>query len=338
MQVATVDSVGRSSGLVSIWNPDVFTLEIVVKNHRFLLTAGRIIGLSDRIYILNLHAPNDPGSRRLLWEEIAALLSHYEGVWVLFGDFNEVRAEEERVNSRFDRGVTNAFNGFITRLGLLEYHMCGEKLAKIVELNLAVANDGISSDVSSDVFLANSLWNIKKEIKKWRQEVAAAENKEVKEMIDLIGRIEKKAEVSSISQSEKSTRVELRLKLKKLEHLKGRNLQQKARVNWIRFGDENSSFFHRVINVNIANNIINGLRFRNLWISDPVELKSEVRSWFKKQFLEPIRRRPKFTDTGLPKFLSIMEIFCVPLSRWLRLKRLSKDMVEVKPRALTGFL
>ncbi|KAF5822831.1 hypothetical protein HanRHA438_Chr01g0032291 [Helianthus annuus] len=172
-----------------------------------------------------------------------------------------------------------------------------ERLVKIVESISAVPNDG----ELSDIFLANTLRNIKKEIKKLRQEVTVAENKEVKGMLDIIGKIEKKTESMPLTQIEKRTRVDLRVQLKKLEAIKVKNLQQKARVNWIRFGDENSSFFHRLINVNIVNNRINGLRFRDSWISDPIELKMEVRNWFKKQFLEPIRRRPKFANIRLPR-------------------------------------
>uniref|UniRef100_A0A251UE24 Putative RNA-directed DNA polymerase, eukaryota, Reverse transcriptase zinc-binding domain protein n=1 Tax=Helianthus annuus TaxID=4232 RepID=A0A251UE24_HELAN len=127
MEAAVVDSVGRSGGLVSIWNPDVLSVDQIFKNHRYLILSGSMSGVEHRVNVVNLHAPNDSTNRRALWAELGGMINQDGGVWVLMGDFNEVRSEEERVNSRFDRGSSDAFNGFISSSGLLEYSMTGGK-------------------------------------------------------------------------------------------------------------------------------------------------------------------------------------------------------------------
>ncbi|XP_022040042.1 uncharacterized protein LOC110942578 [Helianthus annuus] len=363
----SVDSVGRSGGLLSIWDPDIFSVVSVIKNQRFFICSGFITGVDDRVHIMNVHAPNDPARRRILWEEIKGLVLNQCGLWLLLGDFNDVRDEDERVNSRFDRASSEAFNGFISAAGLLEYSMTGgnftfisghsevklskldrclvndEFLSRWPNAKLQVHNKGLSdhcpislscaSDdfgpipfkffnswigdrklvdiVDSalnaemvlgpmDVKLANILKPIKKSIKLWRGEVKSNENKVIIELEEAIKGIELKACNGPISAEEKRKRIEMRVILNRLEADKSKDLQQKARVKWIKFGDANSEFFHKAIRINAAKNRIQGLVFHNRLISDPVELKDEIRMWFKKHFAEPIRRRPEFDKSGLP--------------------------------------
>ncbi|KAJ0470123.1 hypothetical protein HanIR_Chr14g0715371 [Helianthus annuus] len=118
-----------------------------------------------------------------------------------------------------------------------------QRLVEIVERNLAAPIVG----EKRDVYLANTQRKINQDIKQWRKEANEAKKKEVQELQAKIEEIEKKTESLPLSQSEKSTRVELSARIKKFEAIKAKNLQQKARVNWIRFGDENSSFFHSFI-------------------------------------------------------------------------------------------
>ncbi|KAM0046974.1 putative RNA-directed DNA polymerase [Helianthus debilis subsp. tardiflorus] len=105
---------------------------------------------------------------------------------------------------------------------------------------------------------------------------------------------------STISFEDKKLRIVSRVKLNHLESIKSKDLQQKASVKWLKFGDENSSFFHKMVSINSAKNRIQGLVFQNRMVMDPVELKEEIRLWFKKHFAEPIRRRPDFLKDRLP--------------------------------------
>ena len=46
--------------------------------------------------IVNIHAPNDVGERKRLWDELLLLKSHFVDPWCLGGDMNEVRTIDER--------------------------------------------------------------------------------------------------------------------------------------------------------------------------------------------------------------------------------------------------
>lgn len=53
------------------------------------------------------------------------------GIWVILGDFNEVRSQQERMNSVFCASSAAGFNGFIERAGLSEFSMGGSKFTYV---------------------------------------------------------------------------------------------------------------------------------------------------------------------------------------------------------------
>lgn len=48
-------------------------------------------------------------------------------IWILCGDFNEVRFEEERKGSMFSVNGAHVFNSFIANCGLVDLHLGGRK-------------------------------------------------------------------------------------------------------------------------------------------------------------------------------------------------------------------
>ncbi|KAD7477719.1 hypothetical protein E3N88_00855 [Mikania micrantha] len=60
MEKVIVEPNGRSGGLLSVWNPTVFKIQVTVKNQNFIVTGGDIIGESEKMFIVNVYAPNDP--------------------------------------------------------------------------------------------------------------------------------------------------------------------------------------------------------------------------------------------------------------------------------------
>ncbi|KAJ0955701.1 putative Endonuclease/exonuclease/phosphatase superfamily [Helianthus annuus] len=126
---------------------------MVAKNPRYLLTSGYISGVINRINILNIHTPNEAGRRRTLWDDLVVLITQYSGLWLLLGYFNEVRSEVERVNSRFDHGSSDAFNGFSSNAGLLEYSMSRGKFT-FISGHSEVKMSKLERFLANDVFLS----------------------------------------------------------------------------------------------------------------------------------------------------------------------------------------
>ncbi|KAK9047833.1 hypothetical protein SSX86_033205, partial [Deinandra increscens subsp. villosa] len=75
--------------------------------------------------------------------------------------------------------------------------------------------------------------------------------------------------------------------LKKIEDIEKPlrdDLAQKAKIRWGKFGDENSKFFHGVINSKRRKLAINGLKVDGAWVEDPKEIKKAFVSYFADKF------------------------------------------------------
>ncbi|GJT34880.1 RNA-directed DNA polymerase, eukaryota [Tanacetum coccineum] len=76
-------------------------------------------------------------------------------------------------------------------------------------------------------------------------------------------------------------------KLADLDRLIASELAQKAKIHWSIEGDENSKFFHGVINKKRSQLAIWGILVDGNWISEPTAVKNEFFKHFQKQFSPP---------------------------------------------------
>nr|GFB32343.1 RNA-directed DNA polymerase, eukaryota [Tanacetum cinerariifolium] len=66
---------------------------------------------------------------------------------------------------------------------------------------------------------------------------------------------------------------------------------QKAKIRWAIEGDENSKYFHAIINKKHVNLSVKGVMVDGDWINDPDLVKQEFRSHFVDRFRDPGSRR-----------------------------------------------
>ncbi|GLU12860.1 hypothetical protein SLE2022_295180 [Rubroshorea leprosula] len=69
--------------------------------------------------------------------------------------------------------------------------------------------------------------------------------------------------------------------------------KQKSRSKWVREGDANTRFFHRIANGRKAQNHITGLWCDGCWVEEPIQVKKEVVNYFSKIFQGDTWNRPK---------------------------------------------
>jgi hypothetical protein len=60
-----------------------------------------------------VYGPNDDGDRRVLWDELAGLMSWWEMPWCIGGDFNVVRFPSERLGDSGYSAAMMEFSEFI---------------------------------------------------------------------------------------------------------------------------------------------------------------------------------------------------------------------------------
>ncbi|XP_022006789.1 uncharacterized protein LOC110905205 [Helianthus annuus] len=127
MEYVKVDAAGRSGGLLSIWNPSLFKKNMEIVDQNFILVKGELMGENTELVVVNIYAPSSGTERRQVWDKLLDLRDSTLGMWLIIGDFNEVRVPEDRWNSNFDGNNAQHFNNFISTAGLLEYPMSGRK-------------------------------------------------------------------------------------------------------------------------------------------------------------------------------------------------------------------
>ena len=69
-------------------------------------------------------------------------------------------------------------------------------------------------------------------------------------------------------------------------------LRQKSRERWLKQGDCNSAYFHKVINFRRSYNSLHGILIAGVWVHDPIAVKNEAVSFFQNRFTEMHNIRP----------------------------------------------
>lgn len=156
-----VDSVGKSGGILSIWNNQVFKKSEVIKARHFLIVIGRWVGIEESVAFANIYGPQAVTDKEKLWEEVLEIKNSKAGKWVVFGDFNAVRRPDERFNSRYCSRTAMSFNRFIRDADLHEFNMGGHKFtffcstgAKLSKLDRFLVCPGFLNSFSRAVVTA----------------------------------------------------------------------------------------------------------------------------------------------------------------------------------------
>ncbi|GJW50164.1 RNA-directed DNA polymerase, eukaryota, reverse transcriptase zinc-binding domain protein [Tanacetum coccineum] len=133
---------GRSGGLISMWDPNFFLKESIWCDDSFiniklwlgvvmvvsslcgtLIFSQRspfdamLLSLSSNVvgdcYMVNIYGPQGQVSKLALWNRLQDFMHYHNGSYIMFGDMNVVRNEQERVGSIFNNIETDYFNSFI---------------------------------------------------------------------------------------------------------------------------------------------------------------------------------------------------------------------------------
>nr|GEZ78703.1 RNA-directed DNA polymerase, eukaryota, reverse transcriptase zinc-binding domain protein [Tanacetum cinerariifolium] len=102
-------------------------------------------------------------------------------------------------------------------------------------------------------------------------------------------------------------RMDIMNNLISLEKMELSELAQKAKVKWSIEGDENSKFFHGIINKQRNNLAIRGNIIDREWIEDPIVVKKEFISHFQSRFDTPYADR-FILNMDFPNRLSLEQV------------------------------
>ena len=146
------EAVGNSGGILCVWDPNVFSKSNHVISDNFVAVYGNWIPNNMDLLMISVYAPQSLVEKRNLWSFISALVSRWNGEYMVFGDFNEVRFERERMGSVFNQHGANIFNSFILNSNLVEVQLEGydftwshPSASKMSKLDRFLVSEGLIS-------------------------------------------------------------------------------------------------------------------------------------------------------------------------------------------------
>ncbi|GJU80263.1 RNA-directed DNA polymerase, eukaryota [Tanacetum coccineum] len=318
------EAVGNSGGILCVWDPSVFRKEHHVVSDNFVALYGSWVSNQAKLLVVSIYAPQSITSKRSLWSYISSLISRWDGHCMVMGDFNEVRCMEDRLGSVYNAQGANEFNSFISNSGLVEIQLEGYSFTwSLQSAKKTKLTQEVVTDYGPSPFRVYHSWFSlqgfdQMVLETWNNIDLDDKNKMVRFKKKL--QILKKKIRSWVNDCKKNQSESVWISVPScviLTNPSGRvDYMQKAKIQWAIEGDENSKFFHGIINRKRANLAIKGVMVDGEWVDDPCRVKEEFRLHFANRFRAPAANRCKLNYT-FPNRLSSdqLDMLESPISR-----------------------
>ncbi|XP_071699063.1 uncharacterized protein [Rutidosis leptorrhynchoides] len=328
------EMIGKSGGQLLIWDKKMFEATDVIKIDRVVGKRGVLKNNGLILIVLNIYGPHEDSKKETLWDSLSNLLSRKDDeIWVLGGDFNEVRNQDERLNCEFIEYRARRFNSFIKKaiavwdnlsaiaLERTKSDHCpivlkdeeknfGPKPFRFFDawldvdgIDQVVIDKWVNSCIAAnrlDCKFLNKLKEVKEALKSWSKSSFGQLDGEIDTLKSLAHSLELKAETGLLDSTEAVLWKDTRKKWFEKENIKISMLRKKARVRWAVEGDENTKFFHSIIRHNYSRSNIHGLTLNGSWNDNPQAIKEAALSHFKARFQESDVIRPSLEDLSYP--------------------------------------
>nr|GEX66642.1 RNA-directed DNA polymerase, eukaryota, reverse transcriptase zinc-binding domain protein [Tanacetum cinerariifolium] len=217
----------------------------------------------------------DLRDKRMLWDYLVHTINKWDGEVVIMGDFNEVRYKYDRFGLIFNGQGADEFNSFIANEGLVEvplgeiaFTWCHKSATKMSKLD------------------RHSRTGMKE---KYKEELQTLDD-------DI--------DNGNGSDTVVHKRMEVINALQRIDKLNAMEIAQKTKIKWSVEGDENSRFFHTMLNKKRNQLNIQGVMVDGVWNEKPHDVKREFFQHFSNRFDKPMEHRA-VVDMCYPRSLLI---------------------------------
>ncbi|GJZ77662.1 hypothetical protein Tco_0642334, partial [Tanacetum coccineum] len=210
--------------------------------------------------------------KRELWNYLSLLIDRWESEYVILGDSNEVRLESERFGSLFNVQGANAFNNFISMASVIDLPLEALCLDRDLSDHRPIIMRELNYDYGLTPFRIFHSWF---------------------EMEGEDHHLKKLSEIDKILDQEGSNVEMLNTKAVLLKELHDINMAeymemaQRAKIRWAIEGDENSKYFHGILNQKRSQMAICGILVDGEWLVEPSRVKDEFLTHFSHRFSKP---------------------------------------------------
>ncbi|XP_057803416.1 uncharacterized protein LOC131018725 [Salvia miltiorrhiza] len=300
---------GKEMGFTSTLSDREVVAQIVSQNEELLdpaemgeIQSGVWKPENLRCCFVNVYAPTEPSAKIILWDMLKLVVEQNKDLCLcLLGDFNAIREPGDRVGIGEPHGAaeSRAFDLFIRECQLLEIrtqrqeiHLVLAKweMQKMIDwgpkpfrfINVWTSHPEFMNLVKkvweetkipgwSCFVFKEKLKRLKVVLKEWNRSTFGDIDLRIRSLKDDLHQWDSIDDTFGLEESEVIKRNETKANLILQTRKKISVLQQKAGARWVRDGDLNTSFYHRVIVGRRKKNEISGLQFGNQWIAEPME-------------------------------------------------------------------
>nr|GEY57340.1 RNA-directed DNA polymerase, eukaryota [Tanacetum cinerariifolium] len=148
-------------------------------------------------------------------------------------------------------------------------------------------NSIVLDDRNGMVRFKKKMQFLKKEIRVWVIDQKQKQSGRIKKIKSKLTDIDKLLDQGGVNDEILLSHMDLLKQMQDIKSSDSRDCMQKAKIQWAIEGDENSKFFHCIINRKRANLAIKGVMVDGEWMDDPSRFKEEFRSHFATRFQAP---------------------------------------------------
>ncbi|GKA04478.1 RNA-directed DNA polymerase, eukaryota [Tanacetum coccineum] len=301
---AASEAIGNSGGILCVWEASVFKKDYATLSDNFIAIYGTWLPSNSKVLFVAIYAPQQASSKRILWDYMATLVSRWNGEVIMLGDFNKVRNIDERRGSVFNPASARVFNNFILTSGLVDVKMEGYAftwshpsgcllqqyalkgiyliIGRLFFVRFMRTLDRLlsGSTILGSTWRDLTLWSW---VKDQKLKVVGDKNSIKNELID----IDRIVDSGTVSDTNLIRRAELHRKLHEINSREAKDYIQKSKVKWAIEGDENSKFFHGLINKKRSQLAIRGIFVDGTWCTNPTKVKEAFLNHFEARFKKP---------------------------------------------------
>ncbi|GJX38510.1 RNA-directed DNA polymerase, eukaryota, reverse transcriptase zinc-binding domain protein [Tanacetum coccineum] len=266
-----IDSQGANGVETKMESIELSSIKMCWGTSHLIMFIGVWVPSGMNLLLISVYAPQKLNEKKMLWNYLAFVISNWKGEVIIMGDFNEVRTKDERFGSVFNMQGAEAFNMFVANdyflreakydYGLIpfrffHYWFDVEGFDKLVEVTW---NEALVNDSNAMSNMLKKLKYLKDKLRAWNNEKKrTSSNSKVKfqeELIKLDSIIDKGEGIVNIL----NRRSFVIKSLQDMENLHSLEAAQKAKIKWAIEGDENSKYYHGILNKKRRQSTIRGI-------------------------------------------------------------------------------
>ncbi len=140
--------------------------------------------------------------------------------------------------------------------------------------------------VPPSVVLARKLKALKEDLKQWNYHEFGNVSTKMKQLSCELEVLDCKERQGGLSSMERDLRGSLLLELDRLAHLEETSWCQKSRVRWLKEGDNNTKFFHKIANSNRRRNFIKKLEVGDVVYTSDSDIRAQAVQFYESLYTE----------------------------------------------------